>query len=213
MHLPEVIPLFPLPNVVFFPRMPLPLHIFEPRYRAMTRDAWRGARLIGMVLLRGDWQLDYEGRPPIFSRGTVGEIVRLEELTDGRFNVVLRGLREFSIVREVDRDTPYRRAAVTWHEVGSCPLPAGMRSQVIGCVRRYLAAVGREVSDDELTRGAVDDETFVNFFAQHLDLPPVEKQVLLEVDTLAERGRRLVDVLDFRIEEARVHGSGPSRAH
>jgi Lon protease-like protein len=70
MRLPDIIPIFPLPNVVFFPRMPLPLHIFEPRYRAMVRDAVKGARLIGMTLLRGDWQQDYAGTPEIFGVGT-----------------------------------------------------------------------------------------------------------------------------------------------
>src|SRR6185369_2568253 len=101
--LPDVIPLFPLPNVVFFPGMPLPLHVFEPRYRAMVRDAARGARLIGMALLRGEWEQDYYGRAPIFATGTVGEMVRVEELPDGRFNIVLRGLREYTIVRELER--------------------------------------------------------------------------------------------------------------
>src|SRR5262245_58041541 len=97
MTLPEVIPLFPLPNLVFFPRMPLPLHVFEPRYRAMVRDALRGPRLIGMVLLRSGWKDDYAGRPPIFTTGTVGQMVRVEELADGRFDIVLRGIASFRI--------------------------------------------------------------------------------------------------------------------
>jgi len=97
--LPDIIPIFPLPNVVFFPRMPLPLHIFEPRYRAMVRDAVRGARLIGMVLLREDWEREYVGAPAVFGMGTVGELVRSDELPDGRFNIVLRGVREFVIHR------------------------------------------------------------------------------------------------------------------
>src|SRR5512134_892781 len=99
--LPPLLPLFPLPNVVLFPRMPLPLHVFEPRYRAMVRDAVRGPRLIGMVLLRGAWQQQYEGRPEIFATGTVGEMAHVEELSDGRSNIVLRGLREFHIREEL----------------------------------------------------------------------------------------------------------------
>src|SRR5215470_8786785 len=113
--LPDVIPLFPLPNVVLFPRMPLPLHIFEPRYQAMVRDAARGAHLIGMILLRADWERSYHGKPPIFATGTVGEMVRLEELPDGRFNIVLRGLREFVIQREV-AGRSYRLSVVVWRE-------------------------------------------------------------------------------------------------
>ncbi|HJQ98597.1 MAG TPA: LON peptidase substrate-binding domain-containing protein [Candidatus Polarisedimenticolaceae bacterium] len=208
--LPEVIPVFPLPNVVFFPRMPLPLHIFEPRYRDMVRDAARGARLIGMVLLRGDWERDYEGRPPIYGTGTVGEMVRVEELPDGRFDIVLRGVREYTIMRELER-AAYREAVVTWREGSVEPLSAGTRQAIRGLVRRYLALLGRKVADDEILRESVDDETFVNFLAQHLDVAPVEKQAMLEAGSLAERARRLSDVLEFRLQELPSGSSG--RAH
>ena len=213
MTLPEVIPVFPLPNVVFFPRMPLPLHIFEPRYRDMVRDAARGARLIGMVLLRGEWEQDYQGRPPIFATGTVGEMVRMEELPDGRFNIVLRGLREYTIVRELARAT-YREAVVTWRDAVSDALPQGSRASIQGLVRRYLMLRGRDVTEEELLRGSVDDETMVNFLAQHLEVAPLEKQAMLEAPSLIERARRLVDVLEFRVQELLVHSSISSgRAH
>ena len=213
MKLPETIPLFPLPNVVFFPRMPLPLHIFEPRYRAMVRTAARGARLIGMVLLRGDWQQDYYGRPPVFAVGTVGEMVRVEELPDGRFNIVLRGVREYEIVRELDR-AEYREATVAWRDPSGEAVPPRARETIAALVGRYLAQRGRQVGKQELLRGSVDDETFVNFFAQHLDLPWLDKQALLEAPTLAERARRLADVLEFELEELRFHHAGsPERAH
>lgn len=213
MTLPDVIPLFPLPNVVFFPRMPLPLHVFEPRYRAMVRDAARGARLVGMALLRAEWEAEYCGTPPIFTVGTVGEMVRVEELPDGRFNIVLRGLREYVVARELHRAT-YREAVVTWREPFTDALPAGARGTIQRLVLRYLARIGRRPADDELLRGAVDDETFVNFLAQHLDVLPVEKQAMLEAATLAERGRRLIDVLEFRLQELPVPPAGaPGRAH
>jgi hypothetical protein len=213
MKLPEVIPIFPLPNVVLFPRMPLPLHIFEPRYRAMVRDAARGPRLIGMVLLRGEWQQDYHGRPAVFATGTVGEMVRMEELPDGRFDIVLRGLREFAIVREIEHD-PYREVAVTWREPLADALPPAARERVAGLVRRYLERLGKEVGPERIAPDNVDDEAFVNFLGQHLDVAPLEKQALLEAATLAERARRLADVLEFRLEELRLpHGGTTSRAH
>jgi uncharacterized protein len=213
MTLPGTIPLFPLPNVVFFPRMPLPLHVFEPRYRAMVRDAARGARLIGMVLLRGDWQDDYYGRPPIFSVGTVGEMVRLEELPDGRFNLVLRGLREFTIVRELDR-AAYREATVTWREPLLDGLPGGVRDAIRHLVRRYLELRGQEVGEQDLLHANVDDETMVNFLSQHLEVSSLDKQAMLEATTLVERAGRLVDVLEFRLQEMSLPGATPSsRAH
>jgi uncharacterized protein len=210
--LPEVIPIFPLPNVVFFPRMPLPLHIFEPRYREMVRAATRGPRLIGMALLQSGWEGSYEGRPPIFAIGTVGEMVRMEELPDGRFNIVLRGLREYTVVRELER-AAYREAVVTWRPSPEEDLAAGARQAIATLVQRYLARIGRETGPEGLLRDSVDDETFVNFFAQHLDVAPLEKQALLEAPTLGDRARRLLDVLEFRLEELRVHPSVPPARH
>jgi Lon protease-like protein len=208
MTLPEVIPLFPLPNVVFFPRMPLPLHVFEPRYRDMVRDAAAGPRLIGMVLLRDGWQADYEGRPPVFGTGTVGEMVRTEELPDGRFNIVLRGLREFTIVRELEPRASYREAVVRWRPGEAEPLAPGRRADIAAGVHRWLARLGQPAAAERLVSEPLDDETFVNFFAQQLDFSPIEKQALLEASGLAARADRLADVLEFRVEELRLNASG-----
>lgn len=206
-RLPDIIPIFPLPNVVFFPRMPLPLHIFEPRYRAMVRDAVRGSRLIGMVLLRGEGAEDQAGTPGVFGVGTVGELVRTDELPDGRFNIVLRGLREFTIHRELAR-APYREAVVSWRDTPRDALPAPMRSGIGALVLRYLRHTGRADAETALAESGVDDETFVNFLAQHLDLHEVERQALLEAETLVARGRRLHDVLEFRLQELRLDPDG-----
>ena len=107
----DLLPLFPLPNVVLFPNVFLPLHIFEPRYRAMVADAITGDRMIGMVLLRPGWEHDYEGRPPVFAVGCSGVITHVEQLADGRYNIVLRGLERFRILEE-DHSLGYRRGIV-----------------------------------------------------------------------------------------------------
>jgi len=91
--LPPTIPIFPLPNVVLFPNVFLPLHIFEPRYRAMVADALKGDRIIGMALLRPGFEASYEGRPPVYPIGCAGVITHTDPLPDGRSNIVLRGLR------------------------------------------------------------------------------------------------------------------------
>src|SRR5512144_2254723 len=109
--LPPTIPIFPLPNVVLFPNVFLPLHIFEPRYRAMVDDALRGDRIIGMVLLRPGWEADYEGRPAIYPIGCAGVITHAERLNDGRFNIVLRGMEKFRVVGE-DHSRLYRQGHV-----------------------------------------------------------------------------------------------------
>src|SRR3954463_14008868 len=107
----DLLPLFPLPNVVLFPNVFLPLHIFEPRYREMVADALASDRMIGMVLLRPGWDRDYEGRPPIYSVGCSGVLTHNERLPDGRYNLVLRGIERFRIVEE-DHALSYRRAVV-----------------------------------------------------------------------------------------------------
>ena len=107
--LPPTIPIFPLPNVVLFPNVFLPLHIFEPRYRQMVDDALNGDRIIGMVLLRPGWEGDYEGRPPVYPIGCAGVITHAERLADGRFNIVLRGMEKFRITGEDARPAVPRR--------------------------------------------------------------------------------------------------------
>jgi Lon protease-like protein len=116
-----IVPLFPLPNVVLFPHAVLPLHIFEERYTAMTRDALQGDRLIAMALLRPGWEKSYYSRPAIEPVVCVGQILSYEELPDGRFNFLLRGVERARIERELsgspdgadESDKPYRLAALT----------------------------------------------------------------------------------------------------
>src|SRR5436309_832636 len=104
--LPPAIPLFPLPNVVLFPNVFLPLHIFEPRYRAMVADALKGDRIIGMALLRPGYEANYDGRPPVYEVGCAGVITHSQPLADGRYDIVLRGLEKFRITGEANNE-PY----------------------------------------------------------------------------------------------------------
>ena len=105
------IPVFPLPTTVFYPGTPLPLHIFEPRYREMTADALEGKRTIGMVLLKPNWEEDYFDKPQIFSAGCVGDIQKVIKHPDGKYNFTLMGLRRFRIIKE-EEGKPYRQAKI-----------------------------------------------------------------------------------------------------
>ena len=109
---PSTIPLFPLPDVVLFPDVALPLRIFEPRYRAMVADAIKGNHIIGMVLLQPGHEADYEGRPPIFPVGCAGVITQVEQLPNGEYTLVLRGLQKFRVMSE-DPGGAYRVAHIT----------------------------------------------------------------------------------------------------
>jgi Lon protease-like protein len=102
------IPVFPLPEVVFFPETVLPLHVFEPRYRAMVADCLAGDRRLAVAMLRPGWERDYYGRPPLHAVAGVGEIMQAEKLADGRYNVLLDGLWRVRIEEELGTDRPYR---------------------------------------------------------------------------------------------------------
>jgi Lon protease-like protein len=104
--------LFPLPNVVLFPHLVLPLHIFEPRYRQMTTDALAGDRLIAMALLQPGWEPDYEGLPALYPIACLGRIQAEQRLPDGRFNLQVRGLTRVRILEEINDDKLYRSAKV-----------------------------------------------------------------------------------------------------
>jgi hypothetical protein len=211
MDLPEVIPLFPLPNVVHFPGVPLPLHVFEGRYREMVRDALAGSRLIGMVLLRGGWEERYYEAPPIFGVGTAGEIVRADELEDGRWNIVLRGLREFAIVAEEAPAGSYRTARVRWRDPSAAPVTAETVGRIWTLVREYLALLERPVRLPAAPDAETDPVLIVNFFSQQLDLPVVERQALLEAPDAPSRGARLVTALEFQVGAMRGGGGTGSR--
>jgi hypothetical protein len=206
-NLPTVIPVFPLPNVVLFPQVMLPLHIFEPRYRQMVRDTEAKSRpLIGMALLRGNWQEHYEGNPDIFPIGCAGEMVRVVPLADGRFNILLQGVREYRIKEQIFTKS-YRQATVEWEGTANEHLDPAHRQELTRLLDRYLPK--NETVQKFLTDPTVEDAFFVNFFAFHLDLLPIEKQSLLEAIALPERAGQLRDILDFKLTEAPWRESGP----
>jgi hypothetical protein len=196
--LPPTIPLFPLPNVVLFPNVFLPLHIFEPRYRAMVSSALEEDRIIGMVLLRPGWESDYDGRPPVYPVGCAGLITHAERLPDGRYNIVLQGLEKFRIQDE-DNGLAYRLARVESLEESM----SDADKDEMRIARRRLEALlvpqpkGRGV--DPKVPASMADEDLVNALAQYLELEPVEKQALLERSGLLARCRSLIELLEMKV--------------
>jgi Lon protease-like protein len=194
--LPPEIPIFPLPTVVLFPHVCLPLHVFEPRYREMVHDALKTDRIIGMVLLKAGWESDYEGRPPVYETGCAGLISHSERLQDGRFNIVLHGLEKFRI-RGERSDGAYRIAAI---ETVAEDLPAPLRG--LGLVRQRLEALVAHLAErthaDVRIPTAISDHELVNTLAQYLPLDPVEKQALLECEGVVDRAGSLIELLEMR---------------
>ena len=201
----DLLPLFPLPNVVLFPNVFLPLHIFEPRYREMVADALAGDRMIGMVLLRPGWDRDYEGRPPIYAIGCSGVLTHAERLPDGCYNLVLRGIERFRILEE-DHALSYRRAVV--EPLREPPLDAGDRTAILHQRSKLESMLGPSQSGagDPRMPVSMSDEDLVNALAQYLDLEPLEKQALLEQSCLRTRAESLVELLEMKIMMARTPG-------
>ena len=195
--LPPLIPIFPLPNVVLFPNVFLPLHIFEPRYRAMVTDALAGDRIIGMVLLQPGYEAEYEGRPAVYPVGCAGVITHAERLADGRFDIVLRGIEKFRVIGE-DASRPYRLAHVQpINEV----IPDADRTAVRQHRQRLealLAAAVEKAGSGPRFPPAVPDEDLVNALAQYLGLEPLERQALLERDGVLARCRGLIELLEMK---------------
>jgi len=190
------------------------LHIFEPRYRDMVREASASHEIIGMMLLRGDWQKQYEANPDVFAVGCAGKIVNVEPLTDGRFNILLHGQREFSIRRHIF-DKSFRQAEVTWRTGGHGQLGAARRVALIDLLVRFLGADTPTQAHRLLKDDSLSDEMLVNFFSYAIEIEPLEKQGLLEAETLVERAQRLAEIMEFRLEEQRLtlKRPGPGRCH
>lgn len=194
------------------------MHVFEPRYRRMVADALLTRRTIGMTLLRPGWEAEYAGRPSVYPVGCAGLIERHEALDDGRCNILLRGHSRFRIVQELDPEmrggAPIRAEFPSWGKAGEVyrlaavemlPDAMGDRTSLDGLQRRILAAVAR-ASDGPATlvlQGQVPHESLVNGLCQGLELEPVERQSLLDCDTIEVRAVRLLEILDFhRLERA-----------
>jgi len=209
--LPSSIPLFPLPNVVLFPNVFLPLHIFEPRYREMIADALKGDRIIGMALLRPGYESNYEGRPPVYEIGCAGVITHSQRLADGRYDIVLRGLQKFRITSE-DSTRSYRIGQVRALSEVIPPdeiTPLRHQRQRLEAV---LAAAVERVRAEPKFPPSVPDEDLVNALAQYLDLEILEHQALLECDGVLARCRALIELLEIKIHAPKGGWSG-HRAH
>jgi uncharacterized protein len=205
--LPSEIPIFPLPNVVLFPSALLPLHIFEPRYRAMVADALDGERLIGMVMLRPGWEPHYDKAPAVYPIGCAGFITHADRLPDGRYNILLRGLEKFRIQGERGAREGEDRYRIARIEAIGEPKPVVTAASREARHRlERLIAKQLHKNDHDFIPKDVPDADLVHAIAQHLE--PLEKQALLECNSLLERCEALVELLEMRMMP-----QGKSRMH
>ena len=173
----------------------------------MVADVADAHGIVGMALLKGEWQADYHAFPDIFEVGCAGKIGGLVKLADGRYNLVLEGRSEFRVIREI-RDRSYRQAEVNWCPVGANALDCdaetmdALREMLFSYLGEAAHEAWRTVVEERGLRGA----ELVNFLCFHLDITPLEKQTLLEA--LADRVDCLLDVLTFKLEERKRGPAG-----
>jgi len=192
--LPDTIPIFPLEEPTLFPGMTAPLHIFEPRYRAMIADALKGNRIVGMTTLRPGFEKDYDRSPSIFPIGCAGVIEDVEQLANGEYNITLRAIAKFRVTRE-EASKPYRIAHVT---VIAEPL-ADSDKPALHTQRQHIEQIVA-ASNGKTGVGAVPagiaDEDVVNGVSQFANLDEVDRQTLLEQPTVLARATALVPMLE-----------------
>ncbi|MCW6535036.1 LON peptidase substrate-binding domain-containing protein [Sphingomonas lycopersici] len=185
--------IFPLAGAILFPGMHLPLHIFEPRYRALISDAMARDRRIGMIQPRGDAEAKV---PQLYDIGCVGRIADIEMLEDGRSNIILEGVSLFRVTRELEVSTPFRQ--VEAELLDSAPdddLSLAARAGLELESKRFAEAQGYAVDWDAV--GRLDDASLVNGIAQIAPFDAAAKQALLETKTIAERAELIVQLLQF----------------
>lgn len=184
--------IFPLSGALLLPGMDLPLHIFEPRYRALIHDAMARDRRIGMIQPREGGPV-----PSLFDMGCLGHVSHIEAMEDGRFNIILTGLARFRFVRELPVTTQFRQIEA---DIEQAPqedevLHAVERAALEQESRRFADALGYVVDWTAVSR--LDDTSLVNGIAQIAPFDPAAKQTLLEADTLSERSERIIQLMQI----------------
>lgn len=183
--------IFPLAGAVLYPGLQLPLHIFEPRYRAMVSDSLARDRRIAMI----QPQSAADGAP-LFKVGCVGKIADVEALEDGRYNLILEGIARFRVIRELEVTTPFRQveAELLVDDMNEA-LSAVERASFERESRKFADAQGYAVDWDSV--GRLDDMSLINGVSQIAPFDAAAKQALLEADTLATRCELLVQLMQF----------------
>lgn len=198
-----IAPLFPLPNVVLFPRTPVPLYIFEEKYKTMIKEALGGTKELVIALLKAGSESSYVSVSAVHEVACLGRIESYEELEDGKYNIVVVGIHRVRIVREVQH-SPYQMV-----EVDAIEEPEyGELTETLMVHHNHLGGLFAKFT--ELATGAnqhalelmpqLDFESLVNMVAMTLNLPIDQKQELLEIDDPSQRCDVLIPILQQQLE-------------
>jgi len=191
-------PLFPLPNVVLFPKAILPLHVFEPRYRTMMAEVLKGGQTICMALLKPGWESNYEGAPDVHEVACVGRVVQHQRLPDDRYNIMLHGEIKVAI-DGMEQEHPFRVARVrplsedlAWAD--------GARIQeqltdLLNLFRKVNQGQGAAIELAQVFGAHMSAEAILNSVAMNLNVEPIVKQRLLDMERTELRYRAVIEYL------------------
>ena len=194
----ETRPVFPLPNVVFFPKTILALHVFEPRYRLMMEESLRGDQTVCVVLLKPGWEGNYYGSPEVHEIGCVGRIAEHKLLPDGRYNIALHGEYKASI-QSFDRSEPYRVAQVQRIEEDDgwtrAPVSGQQAQELLELFQKAGSARAAGFDLTGVFGPHMGSDAILNTIAMYLNIDSAEKQRLLEMESVELRYRAVHDFL------------------
>jgi Lon protease-like protein len=194
------IPLFPLATVVFFPNTLLPLHVFEARYKQMVNDVIDSERIIGMVLLKPGWEKNYMENPEIYGVAGMGRIVNSEQLEDGRFNIVLYGLKRVKILKII-KEHPYRLARVEILEDTHGANEDVYRERLAELILKWNGIIGKENESHLINIDTkLPLENLIDSIASSSVSNVFEKQGLLEETNVRKRAESIINHLETKIE-------------
>lgn len=202
-----ILPIFPLPDVTFFPHTLLPLHVFEARYRALVIDALARDRRLAVARLRPGYEATYAGKPEVFPVSGAGEIVSYERLATGRYNILLRGESRVRLERELPSDTLYRLVeASRLDDVAPAGDASAPLARLREACRRLLGALERpaDTLDTALADGQAPGAVADRIAAAVLPDPDL-RQSLLETLDVQARLTRVADAVEALVRQL---GSG-----
>lgn len=208
-----IVHMFPIPNLVMFPHVVQPLHVFEGRYREMMQDALAGDRLIAMPVLKPGWEPDYASRPPVEPWGCLGKVVLHNELPDGCYNLLLMGVARLQIDEELDPLRSYRQAQARII-ADECPCPDSQETMELRhrLVEVFDASVAQGESHDslkQLLETEIPLAQLTDLVAYALPLPSEVKVALLAEPCVVDRTRQLLRLLGSSVASPRATGKFP----
>ncbi len=202
--------LFPLPNLVMFPHVMQPLHVFEPRYRSLLQDAVRSDRLIAMATLAPGWEHDYEGRPPVYPMACLGRVAAYHRLSDGTYNLLLSGLHRVRLLRELPPSRKFREAEVELCEDAYPVDPPADETELKLRLRKDFLRIAPRVREaqeqlDQLFSGELALGTLTDVVSYMLDINVRKKLGLLEQVDVVRRAEMVLG----HLAEAAQADAGP----